>query len=103
MVDAGLIVIVAFISPFAASARWRGRLVEPDEFFEVYVDAPLHVAEARTRKACTRRRGEGNSRISPASTRRMSRRRTLISALTRHPSIRRKPPRRSSTLRLRLA
>jgi bifunctional enzyme CysN/CysC len=47
MVDAGLIVITSFISPFA-SERWMARtLLEPGEFIEVFVDTPLEVAEAR--------------------------------------------------------
>ena len=47
MSDAGLIVITAFISPFRAERRMaRERMVE-GEFLEVFVDAPLAVAEAR--------------------------------------------------------
>ena len=60
MVDAGLIVIVAFISPFSSERRMARALVEPGEFFEVYVDAPLHVAEERDPKGlyAKARRGE---------------------------------------------
>ena len=60
MVDAGLIVIVAFISPFAASAKWHEPLVAPGEFFEIFVDAPLHIAEERDPKGlyAKARRGE---------------------------------------------
>ena len=59
MVDAGLIVIVAFISPFA-SEREMARASSPqDEFFEIYVDAPLHVAEQRDPKGSTRKRAGG--------------------------------------------
>ena len=47
MVDAGLIVLVAFISPFRDERWWARDLVEPGEFCEVYVDTPLHVAETR--------------------------------------------------------
>ncbi|OFW04164.1 MAG: adenylyl-sulfate kinase [Acidobacteria bacterium RIFCSPLOWO2_02_FULL_68_18] len=50
LVDAGLIVLVAFISPFRAERRMARELVEPGEFFEVFVDAPLQVAEARDPK-----------------------------------------------------
>jgi bifunctional enzyme CysN/CysC len=50
MVDAGLIVIVAFISPFASDRDLARSLFEPDEFFEVFVDAPLEVAEERDPK-----------------------------------------------------
>ncbi len=61
MVDAGLIVIVAFISPFRSEREMaRTALVEPGEFFEIYVDAPLHVAEERDPKGlyAKARRGE---------------------------------------------
>ena len=47
MVDAGLIVLVAFISPFRDERWWARDLVEPGEFCEVYVDTPIAVAEAR--------------------------------------------------------
>ena len=60
MVDAGLIVLTAFISPFRAERRMARRLLEDGEFFEVHVDAPLAVAEARDPKGLYRkaRRGE---------------------------------------------
>ena len=47
MVDAGLIVITSFISPFSAERRLARNLLEPDEFVEVFVDVPLEVAESR--------------------------------------------------------
>jgi len=50
MADAGLIVLVAFISPFRAERTMARSLFEPDEFFEVFVDVPLAVAEARDPK-----------------------------------------------------
>ncbi len=47
MVDAGLIVLVSFISPFRAERRMaRGMFVE-NEFIEVFVDTPLELAEQR--------------------------------------------------------
>jgi bifunctional enzyme CysN/CysC len=49
-VDAGLIVLVSFISPFRSERRMARDLVEADEFMEVFVDAPLEVAEARDPK-----------------------------------------------------
>jgi bifunctional enzyme CysN/CysC len=60
MVDAGLIVLVSFISPFRAERRMARDLVESGEFWEVFVDAPLAVAEARDPKGLYRkaRRGE---------------------------------------------
>jgi bifunctional enzyme CysN/CysC len=60
MVDAGLVVLVSFISPFRAErALARGILAE-DEFCEVYVDTPLTVAEQRDPKGlyAKARRGE---------------------------------------------
>jgi bifunctional enzyme CysN/CysC len=60
MVDAGLIVLVSFISPFEAERAMARALFEPGEFLEVYVDVPLAVAEARDRKGlyAKARRGE---------------------------------------------
>jgi bifunctional enzyme CysN/CysC len=60
MVDAGLIVLTAFISPFQAERRMARSLVEEGEFFEIHVDVPLHVAEARDTKGLYKkaRRGE---------------------------------------------
>ena len=49
-VDAGLIVITAFISPFRADRDLVRALVQPGEFFEVYVRAPLAVCEQRDPK-----------------------------------------------------
>lgn len=47
MVDAGLIVMVSFISPFNADRRLARSLFEEDEFIEIYVDTPLEVCEQR--------------------------------------------------------
>jgi len=47
MTDAGLIVLVSFISPFREERRVARERMEPGEFIEVFVDAPLAVAEAR--------------------------------------------------------
>ena len=47
MVDAGLIVLVSFISPFRAERRMARGLFAPGEFVEVFVDTPLAVAERR--------------------------------------------------------
>jgi len=60
MVDAGLIVLVSFISPFRAERRMARSLVEDGEFFEVHVDTPLALAEARDVKGlyAKARRGE---------------------------------------------
>lgn len=50
MVDAGLIVIVAFISPFDAERQFARSLFETGEFIEVFVDAPLAECERRDTK-----------------------------------------------------
>ncbi|MEM1300101.1 MAG: adenylyl-sulfate kinase, partial [Pseudomonadota bacterium] len=47
MVDAGLIVLTAFISPFRAERRMVREMLPEGEFVEVFVDTPLEVAEAR--------------------------------------------------------
>jgi len=60
MVDAGLIVLVSFISPFRAERLMARSLVERGEFVEVFVDTSLAAAEARDVKGLYRkaRRGE---------------------------------------------
>ena len=50
MSDAGLIVITAFISPFRAEREMVRAMMAEGEFVEVFVDAPLEVAEARDPK-----------------------------------------------------
>ncbi|MDE2004882.1 MAG: adenylyl-sulfate kinase, partial [Betaproteobacteria bacterium] len=59
MADAGLIVLVSFISPFRAERRFARGLLGAGEFCEVFVDAPLHVAEARDRKGLYRKARSG--------------------------------------------
>ena len=59
MVDAGLIVIVAFISPFASGREMARSLVGEHAFFEVFIDAPLEVTEARDPKGLYRRARAG--------------------------------------------
>jgi bifunctional enzyme CysN/CysC len=60
MVDAGLIVITAFISPFRAERQMARSLMKEGEFNEVFVDTPLPLAEARDPKGLYKkaRRGE---------------------------------------------
>jgi bifunctional enzyme CysN/CysC len=50
MVQAGLIVIVSFISPFRDERRMARGLVGEEEFIEIYVDTPLDICEARDPK-----------------------------------------------------
>jgi bifunctional enzyme CysN/CysC len=47
MADAGLIVLVSFISPFRSERRMARELMPEGEFLEVYIDTPLAVAEQR--------------------------------------------------------
>jgi len=61
-VDAGLIVLVSFISPFRSERDMARGLVEPGEFLEVFVDAPLAVAEARDPKGLYRKARAGEIR-----------------------------------------
>jgi bifunctional enzyme CysN/CysC len=60
LVDAGLIVIVAFISPFRAERQLARSLFDPGEFIEVFVDTPLEECERRDAKGlyAKARRGE---------------------------------------------
>lgn len=60
MVDAGLIVVVAFISPFRDERAMARALFAPGEFVEVFVDSPLAVCEQRDIKGlyAKARRGE---------------------------------------------
>jgi len=55
MIDAGLIVITAFISPFRAERRLARELLAEGEFIEVFVDTPLAVAEKRDAKGLYRK------------------------------------------------
>jgi bifunctional enzyme CysN/CysC len=60
MVDAGLIVLTAFISPFRAERELARSLLAEGEFIEIHVDTPLAVAESRDVKGlyAKARRGE---------------------------------------------
>lgn len=50
LVDAGLIVLVSFISPFIEERRMARQLVGEGEFVEVFVDTPIEVCETRDTK-----------------------------------------------------
>lgn len=62
MVNAGLMVIVALISPTAASRHHARSIIGNDRFVEVFVDAPLSVAEARDPKGLYRKARSGQLR-----------------------------------------
>jgi bifunctional enzyme CysN/CysC len=59
-VDAGIIVLTAFISPFRAEREMVRGLLQEGEFLEIFVDTPLTVAEERDPKGLYKkaRRGE---------------------------------------------
>jgi len=60
MVDAGIVVMTSFISPFRSERDMARTLLEPGEFVEVHVDVPLEAAEQRDPKGLYKkaRRGE---------------------------------------------
>lgn len=60
MVDAGLVVLVSFISPFRAERKLARDLFAPGDFLEVFVDTPLEECERRDVKGlyAKARRGE---------------------------------------------
>lgn len=59
MMDAGLIVITAFISPFVKDRRMARELVGKSDFFEVYVSATLDVCEKRDPKGLYKKARKG--------------------------------------------
>jgi len=59
MVDAGLIVLVSFISPFRSERDMARGMVEDGEFWEIHVDTPLDVAEERDVKGLYKRARAG--------------------------------------------
>jgi bifunctional enzyme CysN/CysC len=61
-VEAGLITMVAFISPFRAEREMARELVGPGEFIEIFVDTPLEVCEQRDPKGLYRKARKGQLR-----------------------------------------
>ncbi|MCU0387180.1 MAG: adenylyl-sulfate kinase [Chitinophagaceae bacterium] len=59
MLDAGLIVLSAFISPFIADREMISRLVGAENFLEIYVDCPIEVCEARDVKGLYNKARQG--------------------------------------------
>jgi len=58
-VDAGLIVLTAFISPFQKDRDMVRQLVEEREFIEVFIDTPLQICEQRDPKGLYKKAREG--------------------------------------------
>jgi bifunctional enzyme CysN/CysC len=59
MADAGLIVLVSFISPFRSERRLARELMEPGEFIEIFVDTPIEECARRDPKGLYRKAAEG--------------------------------------------
>jgi bifunctional enzyme CysN/CysC len=59
MVDSGLVVLVTLVSPFLQDRQEARRKFETQEFFEVYVDTPIEVAEARDTKGLYQKARKG--------------------------------------------
>ena len=59
MLDAGVIVLTPFISPFRDERDMAKSLFEPDDFLEVFVDTPLAVAEERDPKGLYKKARSG--------------------------------------------
>ncbi|MFC3880955.1 adenylyl-sulfate kinase [Algoriphagus namhaensis] len=59
MMDAGLLVISAFISPFRAERQMIADLVGTDNFLEIFVDCPLEVCELRDVKGLYQKARKG--------------------------------------------
>ena len=55
LVDAGLIVLVSFISPFRSERRMARELFDKDEFIEVFVDTPMEECQRRDPKGLYKR------------------------------------------------
>ena len=60
MVEAGLITLVSFISPFRAERELARNLMEEGEFIEIFVNTPLSVAETRDPKGLYKKARAGN-------------------------------------------
>ena len=58
-VDAGLIVLTAFISPFRADRATARAIMGPGEFVEIHLDTPLAICEARDPKGLYRKARAG--------------------------------------------
>jgi len=58
-VDAGLIVMTAFISPYREDRLLARQLVEKEEFIEIYVKCPLQICEERDVKGHYKKARQG--------------------------------------------
>ena len=60
MLDAGLVVITAFISPFRAERDTARGLFKQDDFFEIHIDTPIEIAEERDPKGLYKKARSGS-------------------------------------------
>tara|TARA_X000000950_G_scaffold272223_1_gene354440 strand:+ start:2521 stop:4446 length:1926 start_codon:yes stop_codon:yes gene_type:complete len=59
MIDAGLIVITAFISPFRQERQIVREMMKSEEFIEIYIDTPINIAEKRDIKGLYKKARSG--------------------------------------------
>jgi len=59
-IDAGIIVLTAFISPFREDRESVRKLLEKNEFIEVFIDTPLEVCESRDPKGLYKKARNGD-------------------------------------------
>lgn len=59
-VDSGTIVLTAFISPFKADRDFCRKLLQENEFIEVYVDTPIEICEQRDPKGLYKKARQGD-------------------------------------------
>ena len=59
MVDAGLIVLTSFISPFRAERKMARTLLDEGEFIEIFVDTPIEICEQRDPKGLYQKARKG--------------------------------------------
>ena len=59
LVDAGLVVITAFISPFTAERRMVKDMFSEEEFKEIFIDVPIKIAEKRDPKGLYKKARKG--------------------------------------------
>jgi bifunctional enzyme CysN/CysC len=59
MVDAGLIIITSFISPFRAERDFARSLFETGEFYEIFVDTPIEECARRDPKGLYKKARSG--------------------------------------------
>ena len=82
MVEAGLVVLVSFISPFRSERRMARDLVDEDEFIEIYVNTAIEICEARDPKGLYKLARAGKLPNSPVWEVRMNRQTGRKSPLT---------------------